>query len=29
LVTPLTIAYIEQNPKWQLTLQIHKYVQIQ
>ena len=28
LVTPLTIAYIEQNPKWQLTLQIHKYVQI-
>jgi 7-carboxy-7-deazaguanine synthase len=28
LVTPLIIAYIEQNPKWQLTLQIHKYVQI-
>lgn len=27
-VTPLIIAYIEQNPKWQLTLQIHKYVQI-
>jgi hypothetical protein len=28
LVTPLIIAFIEQNHKWQLTLQIHKYVQI-
>ena len=27
-VTALIIAYIEQNPKWRLSLQIHKYVQI-
>jgi len=27
-VTPLIISYIEQNPKWRLSLQIHKYVQI-
>lgn len=27
-VTPLTISYIEQNPKWQLSLQIHKYIHI-
>jgi organic radical activating enzyme len=27
-VTPLMISYIEQNPKWQLSLQIHKYIHI-
>jgi 7-carboxy-7-deazaguanine synthase len=27
-VTPLTISYIEQNPQWLLSLQIHKYIQI-
>lgn len=27
-VTPLIIGYIEQNPAWRLSLQIHKYVQI-
>ena len=27
-VTPLIISYIEQNPQWLLSLQIHKYIQI-
>jgi organic radical activating enzyme len=27
-VTPLIISHIEQNPKWLLSLQIHKYIQI-
>ena len=27
-VTPLIIDYIKANPKWQLSLQIHKYVNI-
>ncbi len=28
LVTPLIIEYIKQNPKWQLSLQIHKYINV-
>lgn len=28
LVTPLIIDYIKQNPKWQLSLQIHKYINV-
>lgn len=27
-VTPLIIEYIKSNPKWQLSLQIHKYINI-
>ena len=27
-VTPLIIAYIQKNPKWQLSLQTHKYINI-
>jgi organic radical activating enzyme len=27
-VTPLIIDYIKQNPKWQLSLQIHKYINV-
>lgn len=27
-VTPLIIDYIQQNPKWQLSLQTHKYINI-
>jgi len=26
LVTPLMIDYIKENPKWELSLQIHKYI---
>lgn len=26
LVTPLIIDYIKENPKWELSLQIHKYI---
>lgn len=28
VVTPLIIDYIKQNPKWQLSLQIHKYINV-
>jgi 7-carboxy-7-deazaguanine synthase len=28
VVTPLIIQYIQQNPQWQLSLQIHKYLNI-
>ncbi|MBK7562471.1 MAG: 7-carboxy-7-deazaguanine synthase QueE [Chitinophagaceae bacterium] len=28
LVTPLIIEYIKANPKWVLSLQIHKYIQV-
>jgi len=28
IVTPLIIDYIKQNPKWQLSLQIHKYIHV-
>ncbi len=28
LVTPLIIDYIKLNPKWQLSLQIHKYINV-
>ena len=27
-VTPLLIAYIKANPKWQLSLQVHKYITV-
>lgn len=27
-VTPLIINYIQQNPKWQMSLQVHKYLHI-
>lgn len=27
-VTPLIIEYIKQNPRWQLSLQVHKYLNI-
>ena len=27
-VTPLIIDYIKQNPQWQLSLQIHKYINV-
>lgn len=27
-ITPLIIEYIKQNPKWQLSLQIHKYINV-
>ncbi len=27
-VTPLLIAYIKANPKWQLSLQVHKYINV-
>jgi 7-carboxy-7-deazaguanine synthase len=27
-ITPLIVSYIQQNPKWQLSLQIHKYIQV-
>jgi 7-carboxy-7-deazaguanine synthase len=28
LVTPLIIAYIKANPQWELSLQIHKYIDV-
>jgi organic radical activating enzyme len=28
IVTPLIIDYIKANPKWQLSLQIHKYINV-
>ena len=28
VVTPLIIEYIKQNPKWELSLQIHKYIHV-
>ncbi|HYJ38227.1 MAG TPA: 7-carboxy-7-deazaguanine synthase QueE, partial [Chitinophagaceae bacterium] len=28
LVTPLIIEYIKKNPKWELSLQIHKYINV-
>jgi len=27
-ITPLIIDYIKQNPRWQLSLQIHKYINV-
>jgi hypothetical protein len=26
--TPLIIDYIKENPKWELSLQIHKYINV-
>jgi 7-carboxy-7-deazaguanine synthase len=28
IVTPLIIEYIKANPKWQLSLQVHKYINV-
>jgi organic radical activating enzyme len=28
IVTPLIIEYIKSNPKWELSLQIHKYINV-
>lgn len=28
LITPLIIEYVKQNPKWEISLQIHKYLNI-
>jgi 7-carboxy-7-deazaguanine synthase len=28
IMTPLIIDYIKQNPKWELSLQIHKYINV-
>ena len=28
IVTPLIIEYIKQNPRWELSLQIHKYINV-
>lgn len=28
VVTPMIIEYIKQNPKWELSLQIHKYIDV-
>jgi organic radical activating enzyme len=27
-MTPLIVAYVMQNPKWKISLQTHKYLQI-
>jgi len=27
-VTPLIVDYIKSNPRWQLSLQIHKYINV-
>ena len=27
-ITPLIIDYIKDNPKWELSLQIHKYINV-
>jgi 7-carboxy-7-deazaguanine synthase len=27
-VTPLIIEYIKQNPQWELSLQVHKYINV-
>ena len=28
LMTPLIIEYIKKNPRWQLSLQLHKYINV-
>jgi hypothetical protein len=28
VVTPMIIEYIKENPQWELSLQIHKYVNV-
>jgi len=28
IITPLIIDYIKANPKWELSLQIHKYINV-
>jgi organic radical activating enzyme len=27
-ITPLVIEYIKANPKWELSAQLHKYIQV-
>ena len=27
-ITPLIVAYIKENPKWELSLQLHKYINV-
>ena len=27
-MTPLIVDYIKENPKWQLSMQIHKYINV-
>ena len=28
IITPLIIDYIKENPQWELSLQIHKYINV-
>ena len=28
IVTPLIVDYVKQNPKWQISLQVHKYINV-
>jgi 7-carboxy-7-deazaguanine synthase len=28
IMTPLIVEYIKQNPRWELSLQIHKYINV-
>ena len=28
VVTPLIVEYIKENPKWEFSLQIHKYIHV-
>ena len=28
IITPLVIDYIKQNPQWELSLQLHKYINV-
>jgi len=28
IVTPLIVAYVKNNPKWQISLQLHKYIDV-
>ena len=28
IITPLIVAYIKENPKWELSLQLHKYINV-
>ena len=27
-ITPLIIEYVKRNPKWEISLQIHKYINV-
>jgi len=28
IVTPLIVEYVKNNPKWQISLQLHKYIHV-